>query len=196
MQATRASLIERLKEEGDQDAWRTFRDLYTPLVLRCGARMGLDPQAREELVSDFLCRMLEALPSFEYTPEKGRFRAYVRQVCLHLVAQRARKRDARRRARDGWVADRREVLEGGRDELEEWWQAEEERVLLELGIERLRESLAPEKFAVFQLVVREGSDPREVAGMYRLKPGAVAVIKCRALKQLRAIVAELREGLE
>lgn len=195
MQATRASLIERLKEGGDQEAWRTFRDVYTPLVLRCGARMGLDPQAREELVSDFLCRMLEALPTFEYSPEKGRFRAYVRQVCLHLVAQGARKRDARRRARDGWVADRREALEGGRDELEEWWEAEEARVLLELALERLRESLAPEKLAVFQLVAREGWDPREVAALYGLRPGAVAVIKCRALKQLRGIVQALREDL-
>jgi hypothetical protein len=38
---TRASLLVRLRDGGDADAWRQFVGLYPPLVYRFGRRHGL-----------------------------------------------------------------------------------------------------------------------------------------------------------
>lgn len=61
---TPASLLERLREPGDQEAWRRFVQLYTPLLFRAARRLGLPPEDASDLVQDVLALLVRKLPAF------------------------------------------------------------------------------------------------------------------------------------
>src|SRR5262245_45728264 len=90
---TRASLLVRLRDPADADAWRTFVDLYAPLVYALGRRHGLQDADAADLTQEVFTAVSTAVRSLVYDPRRGRFRGW-----LHTVA-RNKLLDFRRRVR-------------------------------------------------------------------------------------------------
>ena len=70
---TRPSLLIRLRDVGDADAWRTFVTIYAPLVHRFGRRHGLQDADAADLTQDVLGEVCRAIRSFEYQPARDVF---------------------------------------------------------------------------------------------------------------------------
>ena len=73
MDTTSVSLLERLRQPADQQAWERFVRLYTPLLYHWARRLGLSSEDAADLVQDVLARLVAQLPQFTYDPGK-RFR--------------------------------------------------------------------------------------------------------------------------
>lgn len=88
---TRISLIARLSDISDHDAWREFAALYEPFIHRQGRRFGLQPADARELVQEVLIAVSKAVRNFEVSPDRGRFRTWLyavgRNVCLRYLAK-------------------------------------------------------------------------------------------------------------
>ena len=54
MTQTPVSLLERLRQPGDQEAWQRFVELYGPLIYAWSRRAGLQDQDAADLVQDVL----------------------------------------------------------------------------------------------------------------------------------------------
>lgn len=78
-QSTSPSLLERLRQTTDQEAWTRFVDVYTPLLLTWVRRLKVSNQDRGDLVQDIFRELLKSLPQFRYDPSM-RFRGYLFQV--------------------------------------------------------------------------------------------------------------------
>ncbi len=66
MHSTPASLLERLRQPGDQASWARFVDLYTPLLFRWARRAGLKEQDAADLIQDVFQILVKTLPAFVY----------------------------------------------------------------------------------------------------------------------------------
>jgi len=93
---TRSSLIARLADLGDKDAWHEFALLYDPFIYQQGRRFGLQHADARELVQDVLVAVSKAVSRFTVDKERGRFRTWLyaigRNICLqHLSRLRGKE---------------------------------------------------------------------------------------------------------
>ena len=91
--ATRPSLLLRLRDPGDDDAWRTFVETYSPLVCAYCRRRGLQDSDVADVTQEVMTQVLRSITAFTYQPDRGRFRdwlgAITRTKLLRFLAQRA-----------------------------------------------------------------------------------------------------------
>src|SRR4051812_17760194 len=109
--ATRASLLLRLRDRGDDTAWREFIALYGPLVYGYVRKQGLQDADAADLGQEVLGTVATAVGRLEYDPRRGSFRNWL----FTLV----------RRKLINWRAARRNGLRGSGDTamhqfLEQW----------------------------------------------------------------------------
>jgi RNA polymerase sigma-70 factor, ECF subfamily len=91
MPRTPASLLQRLKNTDNQDAWRRFVELYAPMVYGWGCRAGLDCNGASDLVQDVFLVLVEKMHAFQYDGQRS-FRAWLKTVTLNKWREKARHR--------------------------------------------------------------------------------------------------------
>jgi RNA polymerase sigma-70 factor (ECF subfamily) len=89
--ATRSSLLLRLSDPADVDAWADFSQRYGGLIRAVLSRAGVNAVDRDDVAQEVTLSIFRAMPNFRYDAEKGRFRAYLKTVVLRAAARNARK---------------------------------------------------------------------------------------------------------
>jgi RNA polymerase sigma-70 factor (ECF subfamily) len=188
---TRASLLVRIRDPQDTDAWRQFVALYAPLVHGLSRRRGLQDADAADLTQDVLRSVLAAAPRLDYDPARGSFRGWLYTVTCNKVHDFQNSRQQRERG-SGDSATQRFLAEvpAGDDEAQRW-EREYQRHLFTLAADAVRDSFAPVTWQAFWLVAVEGRSGEEAARALGLSVGAVYVAKSRVLARLRKRIEEL-----
>src|SRR5262249_2851237 len=74
--ATRQSLLLRLRDHQDHEAWAQFVDVYAPLIYDYARRRGLQDADAADLTQACLRRFAACVGSLEYDPQRGSFRGW------------------------------------------------------------------------------------------------------------------------
>src|SRR5262245_49975988 len=91
MHTTSETLLKRLRQPTDQQAWQRFVLLYTPLLFYWARRMGLSQDEAADLVQEVLTLLVQKLPDFHYDRHKN-FRNWLHTLTVN------KWREGRRRA--------------------------------------------------------------------------------------------------
>jgi RNA polymerase sigma-70 factor (ECF subfamily) len=91
---TSTSLLERLRQPGQEQAWARFVELYTPLLYGWTRRAGMQHQDGIDLVQDVFVILVGKLPEFKYDHERS-FRAWLKTLLLNRRRDLMRRRAAR-----------------------------------------------------------------------------------------------------
>ncbi len=94
VKSTSTSLLLRLRNPTDQDAWREFERDYRELLLRYFSRRGLRANDAEDVLQVVLLDLARHLPNFTLDRERGRFRDYLFRCASNALA-RWRERERR-----------------------------------------------------------------------------------------------------
>src|SRR5688572_30473159 len=90
---TPPSLLLRLRNPRDQDAWDSFVRVYGPLVFGHARRRGLTYQDAEDVAQKVFARVSEAIRTFEYEKERGRFRDWLGLIVRNEVFRHWKKEE-------------------------------------------------------------------------------------------------------
>ncbi len=90
MDTTSATLLERLRQPGDAEAWTRFVQLYTPLLFRWAKRLTQRDEDAADLVQEIFLLLLQKLPEFEYQPGRS-FRGWLHTVMVNKWRERQRR---------------------------------------------------------------------------------------------------------
>src|SRR6516165_3933455 len=82
---TRPSLLRRIRDPGDTEAWQTFVDVYGPLIYRHGRGRGLQDADAADVTQEVLFQVSRSIQTFEYRPEQGRFRDWLGTVTENKI---------------------------------------------------------------------------------------------------------------
>jgi RNA polymerase sigma-70 factor (ECF subfamily) len=195
---TQPSLLVRLKDARDREAWERFVDLYAPLVYAFVRKRGLQDADAADLTQDVLRQVASAAKSLIYDPRRGSFRSWLFTV-------------VRNRLTDHWrSAARREVGSGDSDQWRRMseqlatesdsaeWDAAYERQLLEYAARQVRADFSEATWSAFWQTAVEGREGRAIAEELGLSVAAVYLARGRVMNRLKEQVRWLAaaDGIE
>lgn len=90
---TNPTLLNRLCDWRDHDAWVDFVTRYDPVIRLCSRRYRLDAESTEELCQRVWIDLARRMRTFRYDPGKT-FRGWLRRLCESRAIDLLRKRKA------------------------------------------------------------------------------------------------------
>jgi RNA polymerase sigma-70 factor, ECF subfamily len=180
MYTTSVSLLERLRDPVQRDAWTRFVDLYTPLLLHWACRSGLQEADATDLVQDILTTLLQKLPTFEYA-QGGSFRRWLKALTLNKWRDRCR----RRAVRPAEVSLAGSAEPSDADPAALFEETEYNQRLVARALQVMQTEFRPTTWKACWEHAVSGRSAADVAAELGLTEGAVYVAKSRVLRRLR-----------
>jgi RNA polymerase sigma factor (sigma-70 family) len=192
---TRPSLLVRLRDDRDHEAWTRFVEVYGPLIYGYARRQGLQDADAADLMQDSLRVVAGAVKSLEYDPKRGSFRAWLFTVVRNrLLRFRSRQDRAGRGTGDTAAHERLRELPAHEDGEDGWWDEEYDRRRFAWAAERVRGQVQPATWQAFWQTAVEGKSGQETAAALGMTVAAVYLAKSRVMARLKEQVRELRES--
>src|SRR5688572_13979665 len=85
MDATRSSLLLRLRDPEDSLSWREFYSVYEPFLRNIARKLGLRDADLDDVVSEVLMTCVKTLPTFEKDGKRGFFRSWLKTVTRNRI---------------------------------------------------------------------------------------------------------------
>jgi RNA polymerase sigma-70 factor (ECF subfamily) len=190
---TQVSLLVRIRDRADTQAWAEFVDLYAPLVYGMARRHGLQDADAADLTQDVLRTVVRVAPRFAYDPGRGSFRGWLFTVARNQLRKSTHARQRQVAARG--AAEERRLLE---EHPAPWceddsWEQEYRSRLFAWAAEKVRPACQPTTWDAFWQTAVEQRDPQEVASALGLSVGAVYIARSRVLSRLREQIRQVEE---
>lgn len=77
---TRETLLARLEDQSDRDAWDQFSALYAPVIYRLARGRGMQDADAQDLTQHVLITVARAIPRCQSNSDGTRFRRWLRRV--------------------------------------------------------------------------------------------------------------------
>ena len=157
MSSTRRTLLHRVRDLGDREAWEEFFGLYAPMIEGYARAHGLSRSDAEEVRDQCLEVLARKLPEFEYERGKGSFQAWLQGLARGKVIDLVRAK--RVRARESVELTGLADAGSAPDRIwEREWRAEH----LRYALAKVAQGEEVERFRVFELLLVEGLSVKEV----------------------------------
>jgi len=181
--STRVTLLARLRQDGDSDAWKTFVNLYTPLVFRFCRSRGLQDADSRDVTQQVLAIVHRTIGKFEYDRQRGRFRNWLGAVTGHEITRNQRKqRRPGKGVGDGWGDDVAKLATATSDPM---WVEEFNSYIFERALERIRPEFEPEVWQAFELTWLKDTKPKDAAGKIGKPSAWVYKARYKVIERLR-----------
>jgi RNA polymerase sigma factor (sigma-70 family) len=197
--ATRASLLDRLRDVEDRQSWQGFFDTYWRFIYSIALKAGLTEVESQEVVQETVISVAKHLPGFRYDPKVCSFKTWMLRLARWRIIDQFRKRvpDVQpiESSDDATALATLDKLTGGKaPELEAIWNEEWEKAVLVQAIERLKQRVSPDQFQMFDLYVLRRMPVTEVAHLLGTNVARVYLAKHRLSKLLRETIGELEKA--
>ena len=186
MTTTRKTLLHRVKDRDDREAWQQFFELYAPLLEGYARAQGLARADAEEVRDQCLEVLARRLPDFEYERAKGSFQSWLHAIARGKVVDLLRTK----RVRAGETTELSALPDPDPAPDETWerqWRAEH----LRYGLREARQSEPHEIYRVFELLLVEELPVPEVCVRTGLNRNQVYKAKARILRRVRETLERL-----
>src|SRR5262245_33840339 len=183
--ATRASLLVRLRDPHDGEAWRQFVQVYASVVYGFARKRGLQDADAADLMQDVFRSVASAAGRLQYDRNRGTFRGWLYTVTRNKLYNFLTGR--RRRERGSGDSGAREMLEAHpapTDGVADWDQEYGRRVFA-WAADRVRGEFSDQTWQAFWQTAVDNVAAKDVGVRLGMSPGAVYVAKSRVLARLR-----------
>ena len=188
---TRGSLLMKL---GDNDtmvreySWQDFHTQYAPILRGFARKAGCPTDRVDDIVQEVMTAFFKASEQFEYDPEKGRFRGYLKTATVRALQSQHNKN----RGAVQWEPERF-LEEPGR--VDDAWDTEWMEQLLERAVQHVMATtnLSSSSWDAFELYGRRGLSLKDAAAQLKMQPEAVKKAKNRVAALVREELDRLRQ---
>lgn len=188
---TRASLIVRLRDGEDRDAWDEVLAIYGPLVFRMALRQGLQRADAEDVVQQVFTSLFESVEKWLEQSERGRFRNWLigigRNIALNTL-NRKPKGGIGVGGTEGY--DRLDRLKAEEDKLASEFDIEYQREVYRWAAQRVQVDVDSKTWEAFRMTQVDGVSISEAAKLLGVGVGQIYVSRSRVMKRLKNLVSQ------
>ncbi len=189
---TRPSLLVRIRDPSDGQAWSQFVEIYAPLVYGFARKHGLQDADAADLTHDTLRSVSGAVGRLDYNPKRGSFRGWLFTVVRNKLRDflTSQKRHCQGSG-DTSFQDLLEEQPSREQDLTALWDREYERQVLAWAAEQIRGGFQDSTWQAFWQTTVEGKSGKEVALALGMSVAAVYLAKSRVMARLKEQIQRL-----
>jgi RNA polymerase sigma-70 factor (ECF subfamily) len=187
--STSLTLLVRVQDRDDHDAWGRFSQIYGGMIgrwLRCQHVQASDA---DDLGQETLVVVLQELPKFQHNGRPGAFRRWIRLILAHRCREFYRKAQRQERLVAREIEELASSLARDESALAQRWEREHDAFLIREALDQVAPHFGQDTMTAFRRIVLEQQDPAEVALQLNLSLNAVRIGKSRVLARLRETLA-------
>lgn len=192
---TRPSLMVRLRDPQDQQAWAKFVAIYEPLLPRIMRQHGLQPADAQDVAQQVVVSVSQAVSTWQSDGRQASFRRWLftiaRTMALKFLEQGKRRIHSARRGRGGTDAMNllQSLPEPSGHTVAEFDQEYRNQVF-HWAAEQVQAEVRDSTWQAFWRTCVLQQPIAEVAGQLAMNPGSIYVARSRVIARLRQLVEE------
>ncbi|MCM8533890.1 MAG: sigma-70 family RNA polymerase sigma factor [Lentisphaeraceae bacterium] len=97
---TSITLVQKMRNQYDESSWDRFTETYTPYMRMIIFSMGLRHHDMEDLVQSIVLKAWKNLPDFDYKPDKGSLRSWLKTITKNTVLSFLKKKSTKEASLD------------------------------------------------------------------------------------------------
>jgi RNA polymerase sigma-70 factor (ECF subfamily) len=179
MLTTSLTLLARLRQPNQPEAWARFANLYTPLLLTWAKRQGFQEADARDLAQDVLVKLVRQLAAYQRS-EGQSFRGWLFRITVNQCRDFRRRKATRPLPGSGGLS-----ASSDRDHVSEMEEVEYRLLLVRRGQELIRPDFNEATWAAFTRMMVEGHSAPDVATELHISVNAVYLARQRVLARLR-----------
>jgi RNA polymerase sigma factor (sigma-70 family) len=198
---TRTTLIRRLKDWQDEASWQEFFHIYWRLIYGVARKSGMTDAEAQDVVQETMLAVAKHMPTFTYDPQIGSFKGWL----LNMTRWRIQDQFRKRRTVDMTPPETEEsetgtsfinrVPDPTSQHFDAVWELEWQQNLLTAALDRVKRSMDPQKYQIFDLYVNQGWAPEKVAQNLSIPVDQVYLAKHRITQLIKSEVERLEKGM-
>src|SRR5262249_11168586 len=189
---TRPSLLLRIRDSGDRQAWGEFVEAYAPLVYGFCRKHGLQDADGADLTQDVLQAVSAAIARLDYDPRRGSFRGWLFTLARNrLYKALARRQREFRGSGDPFGQLALEELADREDGQRGWLGQEDGQRGFALAAAQVRGTVQDKAWRAFWLTAVEGKSGKEAAHALGISAAAVYLAKRRVTLRVKEEIQRL-----
>jgi len=186
--ATNETLLARVRDPQDLQAWAEFVSIYRPLLYRVGRRHGLQDVDAQNLVQDVLQKVMRQVEQWESGKPSGGLRRWLATVARNTAIDAIRRvrPDA---ARGGTsIHEQLQDLADHPDPSEDELRRELDRQAFRWAAARIHHEFTDSTWSAFWQTMVEGESCNDVAESTGRTLGSIYTARSRVMQRLKEVV--------
>jgi RNA polymerase sigma factor (sigma-70 family) len=194
--ATRKTLLQRVRNQHDQQSWTELVDVYRKYVYSVIRSLNISEHDADDILQHVFLKLWEKLPDMD-TEEIIRFRSLLGRITKHCTIDYVRKRSTaaeklKQAAQDETLDYLNSIQLPEIDKIaEDRWEV----FLANLALDNVEAQFSGQAVAVFRMSLN-GQEVKEIARELGLEENSVYRLRTRVKNQLVLEIQHLREELE
>ena len=170
----------RVQNLRDQDAWNEFDAIYRPILARYARARGLKHDRVEDVVQHCMVAIQGHVAGFEYDPDKGRFKSWLRTLVNNRVRDLLRRKPDHQ-ADTGHLEIGQQREESPEEAFDKIWMDEH----LSVCLRQVKSEVEPQTYEAFRRYVIRQEPIERVAEALQLTENNMYKIKWRVTQKLQ-----------
>ena len=186
---TRNSLIIRLQDPADRDAWSEFATIYQPVVYRIARLRGMQDADAQDLSQKVLLSLSHAMGDWKIDPDRAKFRTWLTRVVRNAIVDELKRCQPDRA--DGGSKFLLELSQHPDDDpLATQLEHESRREVFRSATRAIRCEFEVVTWQAFWMTTVEGLSPAQAAARLEQSVGSIYTARSRVMSRLKQKVRE------
>ena len=192
---TRYTLLDRLKNEDDQQAWEDFKAYYDPFILIMLSKFNIAHSDKDDLVQEILLSLWKSLKQFNPNDQRAKFRTWFSQIIYRRSMDFYRKKSRSDKNVESVKEDPTQLKSFTEPEIEKVFQKEWEAHIVNVALDNISPMFSGKAIDVFKMAMKN-IDTNTIAENFDLKPNTVIQLKNRVKNRLVKEIQTLKSERE
>ena len=192
MQTTQWSLIVRLQDPRDQEAWMTFSENYHAAIMQSLLRKGLMQQDAEDIAQQVMMSVANTLSKRPHDPDRAKFRTWLERVIRNAAINALRDSSKRVVAKGGTDSLVQLSSLPSQDDASELLAQEYQNQLVRIASKAIEGEFQPDTWQMFWRSTVLGQPIEQVANALGKQVGSVYASRSRVMRRLRMEIERIQ----